>query len=300
LKSREKKIRLLTLKESGIDFFKSVIILLQSFNEDVWIEYGSLLGYVRHNGLIPWDSELDIGMFKKDWSSVIEEALTRMGFEFKHHASRVKIIQPDTYIGAFSIDIHLHEIEGDHTKLLFGETTSTGSISWNYFIWLLNITSKPEVKNRIRFLTIMKSLNKKYDIMDDSLLRKKIVVLRGLYNHEKSFLIEVDNILIEDFFYSELKLNKKIILFLIKQLPTFVRNYIISCISAKVNKPVFKNKFQKISLNFYKNLHYVEFCGIKIKAPVEKEKFLENVYGLDWRKPKINFSRQEMNNLYEY
>ena len=146
----------------------------------------------------------------------------------------------------------------------------------------------------------MKSLYRKYDIMDDSILKKKVIVLRGLYNHEKSFLIKVDNVVLEDFFYSEIKFNKKVILFLIKQLPIFVRNYLISLISTKINKPLFKNKFQKMPLHFYKNLHYVKFCGIKIKAPVEKEKFLENVYGLDWQKPKINFSRQEMNNLYEY
>ena len=62
MKNKVDKYNIGRLKLEGINFFKTVIEIIHSFDVEIWIEYGSLLGYVRHNDLIPWDSEFDLGI----------------------------------------------------------------------------------------------------------------------------------------------------------------------------------------------------------------------------------------------
>lgn len=47
-------------------------VFCQKYNLKYWIDYGTLLGGVRHGGYIPWDDDIDIGMMRSDFYKFLD------------------------------------------------------------------------------------------------------------------------------------------------------------------------------------------------------------------------------------
>ena len=62
------------LQKIEFDLFICFDSICQKLNINYFLLSGSALGAVRHAGFIPWDDDLDVGMFRDDYNKFIEMA----------------------------------------------------------------------------------------------------------------------------------------------------------------------------------------------------------------------------------
>ncbi len=70
------------------EMLKDTVRCLEKNNIKYFIAYGTLLGAVRHKGLIPWDNDLDLIILDKDSKRVYE--LLNKSFKDKYHITSGK------------------------------------------------------------------------------------------------------------------------------------------------------------------------------------------------------------------
>lgn len=56
----------------SVELLRFIDNVCEKYDLDYFLNYGSLLGAVRHKGFIPWDDDLDIMMMRKDYNNLIE------------------------------------------------------------------------------------------------------------------------------------------------------------------------------------------------------------------------------------
>lgn len=65
-----KELTIDELKEIQLNILKYFAEICEQNDIRYWLEFGTLIGAVRHKGYIPWDDDVDVGMLREDFEKL--------------------------------------------------------------------------------------------------------------------------------------------------------------------------------------------------------------------------------------
>lgn len=285
------------LKGKATEMMVEVKNILERNNVNFWIEFGTFLGAVRNGQMIPWDSDIDIGVFDDSFVNRQEvlNDLAENGYQFKYRPDRIKIYKAGWWLGAFNFDLHLYHVDKDIAYISADMTDpSLLNSMFNRLEWAISLFNRKE-QTVYRFDDIMKLLAKRFDITDPNSLPEKIFFKKGPYNSELSMRLLGDNFCLEG---SPIEpdnitfLTRTAVVFFGK-LPSTAITALNTIISKLRPKEKQTQEQQWIPVHLFSNLSEITLCGIPFKGPRAREEYLELLYGPNWRIPNSQWKRKD-------
>ena len=95
-----------------MDLYLVFAEICQKYDLQHFVMYGSLLGAVRHNGFVPWDDDIDVGMPRKDYETFLKIAPKELSEPYA-------LQSPFTYPNCYFTNITIRNSMGTFTPKVF-------------------------------------------------------------------------------------------------------------------------------------------------------------------------------------
>ena len=129
---------LLSLQEEIFDIMKIFKAIADKHDINYWVDYGTLLGAVRHGGFIPWDSDADVSILEQDVDKVTEILQNELPEEYEFvpvwldrvYRIRKKGDQSQAFLDVYPYIVYGRDEEGNQ-KIRMKHGGDDPKVSWN-------------------------------------------------------------------------------------------------------------------------------------------------------------------------
>lgn len=246
----------LTLEEihkGTLVIFKKIIEICDVLNIDYYLAYGTLLGAVRHQGFIPWDDDFDIMMLRNDYDKFVDYC--------NQHENELK---PYRIMNYFNTEGYPFAISRFCDLSYRMEMNDGNDYGMGMFIDVYPLDG--------RGVKTSEFVNKYLDI------KRKVLGLGLYYSYEHCVVPETGSFLKrcgrKVFCIYARKMKTK---YFIDQFEKMARHYsveesrYVSCVIWETTRPLKKEWYDEIT--------YLNFEGIRVKAPKGYHRILKQSYG---------------------
>lgn len=239
-----------------LDLLKKLLEVCKKYNLHCYADAGTLIGAVREKGFIPWDDDIDVAMFRKDYEKLKEIADT--AFEKPYFFQTA--YTDETY------KIGHAQLRNSNTTAILDEQFKN-KVKYNCGIFIDIFILDGVAPNKIIFET----------------QRIKIAILNHLlkvFTPDESVLSKKEKVI-----------KKILLLFQLDKLTLFTKKEKILC-SISIDETefvsllsfVFEIRKRIRNKHLYDNTIWLDFETIKIPAPAGYHEILTRQYG-DYMKP---------------
>lgn len=167
------------IKKEALERVKKI---LDKHDVDYWLDCGALLGAIRDDKFLEWESDIDLGILPKDFHKIepIRKELSNNGFkvfylEWKEHYFTVK--------RGIRIDLTRYNVENDRAFMFISNVGKIGAIL-DYLLWVSSINNAEEKVSKmpkivtnglIKLVSILPKFFKKGSFKNISVLYKKSI-----------------------------------------------------------------------------------------------------------------------------